>query len=242
MGRRNNKNRPVSRVLIRFIVTAAVIAVVLVFWWYAPAGEWGDPERLASLLDRLSASPWAGPIVILCFLLGSLVVMPVTAMIAATGIALGPTSGLLWASIGSLFAATVTYGLARMMPEDKIERWAGRWVGNLGRRFQRGGIIPVMVARNLPIAPFTLINVVAGGARINFRDFIVGTILGMGPVIAALTILGDRLRGAWEAPTAMNIGLLLSAIVFWFALALTLQSLSNRWLSSRRVPTEGKLC
>lgn len=233
LGPYNNYNRPISRVLIRFMITGAVIGVVLVFWWYAPVGEWGDPARLASLLDRLSASPWAGPIVMLGFLVGSLFVMPVTAMIAATGIALGPTSGLLWASVGSLFAATVTYALARIMPDETIERWAGPWVGKMGRRFQRGGIIPVMVARNVPIAPFTLINIVAGGARISFRDFILGTILGMAPVIAALTILGDRLRDAWEAPSAMNIGLLLLAIVFWFMLALILQSLSNRWISTR---------
>jgi hypothetical protein len=53
----------------------------------------------------------------------------------------------------------------------------------------------------------------------------------MAPVIAALTILGDRLRGAWEAPTALNISLLALAVVSWFVLACGLQALSNRWLS-----------
>ncbi len=55
----------------------------------------------------------------------------------------------------------------------------------------------------------------------------------MGPIIAALTILGDRLRGAWEAPTALNLVLLVVAIAAWFLLALSLQSLSNRWLAAR---------
>jgi uncharacterized membrane protein YdjX (TVP38/TMEM64 family) len=205
----------------------------VVFSNYLPIREWSDPSRLGNLLDDLRDSPWIGPIVVSGFLIGSFLVFPVTGMIAATGIALGPTSGLLWASVGSLVGATVTYGVARMMPEQTIENLAGPWIGKMGRRFERGGIVPIMVARNVPIAPFTLINIVAGGARIRYRDFIVGTVLGMGPIVAALTILGDRLRGAWEAPTALNIFLLALAVVCWFLLACGLQSLSNRWLSAR---------
>lgn len=209
-------------------------AAILAVWQFSPVGEWRDPDRLGALLDQLSASPWAGPIVIAGFLVGSLIVFPVTAMIAATGIALGPASGLLWASAGSLVGATVNYGLARMLPQPTLEHWVGPWVGKIGTRFERGGIVPVMVARTLPVAPFTLINLVAGGARIPYRDFLIGTVLGMAPIIAALTILGDRLRGAWESPTALNFLLLGVALVSWFLLALGLQALSNRWLSARR--------
>lgn len=208
-------------------------AVLLIFWRFLPLGEWRDPQRLGLLLDTLSASPWAGPLVVTGFVIGSFLIFPVTAMIAATGLALGPTSGLLWASVGSLVGASVNYAIARHLPEQTIENWAGSWVGKMRQRFERGGIVPVMVARNVPIAPFTLINFVAGGARIPYRDFLIGTVLGMGPIIAALTVLGDRLRGAWEAPTSLNVLLLGLAIVGWFLLALSLQALSNRWLSTR---------
>ena len=234
MDARENNNDRMRRALIRLAGLCVLAAVVLAFWRFSPLGELSDPVRLGDLLDELSASPWAGPLVIAGFLIGSFVVFPVTAMIAATGIALGPTSGLLWASAGSFAGATVNYGIARMMPKRTIENWAGPWIGKMGQRFERGGIVPVMVARNVPIAPFTLINFVAGGARIPYRDFMIGTVLGMGPVIAALTILGDRLRGAWESPTPLNISLLGLAILAWFVLALGLQSLSNRWLSKRR--------
>ena len=233
MDARDNNNDRMRRALIRLGGLCLLAAVVLAFWRYSPLGELSDPNRLGVLLDDLSASPWAGPLVVSGFLVGSFLVFPVTAMIAATGIALGPTSGLLWASVGSLFGATVNYGIARMLPERTIENWAGPWIGKMGERFERGGIVPVMVARNVPIAPFTLINMVAGGARIPYRDFMIGTVLGMGPIIAVLTILGDRLRGAWESPTTLNISLLGLAILVWFVLALSLQSLSNRWLAKR---------
>jgi len=219
------------RALIRLGAVLALILIVFLAWQFSPLREWSDPDRLGSALNLLSANPWAGPIVVAAFLLGSFIVFPVTAMIAATGIALGPTAGLLWATVGSLAAAVVNYWLARMLPEKTLDETIGGWIRKLGRRFERGGIVSIMVARNIPIAPFTLINVVAGAANIPFRDYVIGTLLGLGPTLAALTVLGDRLRGAWEAPTALNIGLVILAVIAWFVLALSLQSLSNRWVS-----------
>lgn len=225
------------RGLVRLLGLFILIGALLVLWRYSPLGDLMVPGRLGIWLDRLSQSAWAGPIVVAGFLLGSFIVVPVTAMIAATGIALGPQDGFLWASVGSAVAVTINYGLARMVPEPAIERWVGPWVGRMGQRFKRGGVVAIMVARNLPFAPFTLINVVAGGARIPFRDYMIGTILGMGPIIAALTILGDRLRGAWEAPTPANMVLLGLAILLWFVLAWGLQWVSNRLAAARRLPS-----
>lgn len=229
----NNNNRRMRRGLIRLLGLFLLIGALLAIWRYSPLDEWTLPSQIGIWLDRLRASEWAGPLVVAGFVLGSFVVFPVTAMIAATGIALGPTDGLIWASVGSLIGATINYGLARMIPEATIQRWVGPWVGRMAQRLKRGGIVAVMVARNLPFAPYTLVNVVAGGARIPFQDYLIGTILGMGPIIAALTILGDRLRGAWEDPTLTNIALLLLAILLWFVLALGLQMLSNRLAAAK---------
>jgi uncharacterized membrane protein YdjX (TVP38/TMEM64 family) len=140
---------------------------------------------------------------------------------------------MLWASAGSMIAALVTYGLVRALPDHVLDSLAGVWLRRLGKRFEKRGIVSVMVARNFPFAPFTLVNVVSGAARIRLVDYVIGTVLGMGPMIAALTLLGDRLRGAWEAPTTQNIVLLLLAIVIWIVIGIGLQNLSNRLAATR---------
>lgn len=228
MAARNKNNRRLRRALRRLALLCVLVAGLLTLWQVLPLGEWRDPQRLGPWLDELNANPWAGPMVVAAFLLGSIMIFPVSALIAATGIALGPVDGLLWALIGSLFAAVVTYEAARLLPDEVLDDWVGPWIRRLGVRFERSGIVTIMVARNIPVAPFTLINVVAGASNIRFRDYLIGTVLGMGPIIAALTILGDRLRGVLEAPTSLNIILLGLAIVLWFVIGLSLQLLSNR--------------
>ena len=147
--------------------------------------------------------------------------------------AFGPWEGLIWASVATLVAAIVYYHLVRLLPSEFVDRWLGRWTRKMGKRFERDGIVAIMIARNVPFAPFQLVNIVGGLANIRFSDYLIGTILGMGPAILALTILGDRLRGAWDSPTLENVALLLLAIAVWFAVALGLQALSNRWVALR---------
>jgi phospholipase D1/2 len=224
----NNNDRRMRFALLRLTAISTLVLIALIFWRYSPFSQGGGPGQLGLFLDTMSASPWAGPIVVGMFLIGSFVVFPVTAMIAATGVALGPADGMVWASAGALIGASVNYGIARALPESAIEALIGSWIGRLGQKMERGGILAVMLARNFPFAPFTVINVVSGAARIPYRDFLIGTVLGMGPVIAALTLLGDRLRAVWEVPTMLNVSLLAAAILIWFAIAVTLQSLSNR--------------
>ena len=230
---RNNYKYRMRRAVVRLTALTVLAAVALAVWRFSELGAWNDADRLSLLLGRLNASPWAGPLVVAIFMLATLFVFPVTVLIAATGIALGPSNGFIWASIGSLVAAIATYGMARMLPQHALDYWIGAWIRRMGSRFERGGIVSIMVARNIPIAPFTLINVVAGAAKIPFRDYLIGTMLGMGPTIAALTVLGDRLRDAWQAPNMFNISMLCIAVFAWFILALSLQSLSNRWEATR---------
>jgi uncharacterized membrane protein YdjX (TVP38/TMEM64 family) len=175
----------------------------------------------------LRASPWAGPVVLATFVVGSLLAFPVTVLVAATAVALGPWSGFAWALTGCLLAASVTYGLGHLLGKNRLEALLGGWVSKAARRLRGGGIVPVMVLRNVPVAPFTVINVVAG-ATIRFRDYVLGTFLGMAPGIAAVTIMGDRLRGVWEDPTPTSISLFVLATVFWVVIALGLQLVSNR--------------
>lgn len=60
----------------------------------------------------------------------------------------------------------------------------------------------------VPVAPFTIVNVVAGASHIGWRDFIIGTALGMLPGIIATVVFVDRLIDAVRHPGPKTIALL----------------------------------
>lgn len=58
----------------------------------------------------------------------------------------------------------------------------------------------MIIVRMLPLAPFTVVNVVAGASHIGARDFMIGTAIGMTPGIIATVVFVDRIAEAVRNP------------------------------------------
>jgi uncharacterized membrane protein YdjX (TVP38/TMEM64 family) len=74
----------------------------------------------------------------------------------------------------------------------------------------------VAAIRLLPVAPFTIVNLVLGAARIKLWHFAIGTAVGLTPGLLALSIFGDRLGEALRRPDALNflsLGLVAVAVI-----------------------------
>jgi uncharacterized membrane protein YdjX (TVP38/TMEM64 family) len=226
--------RPMLRRASRLLALAAVLIALVLVWHMSSLSEWFAVDRVASLLDTLSTSAWGGPITLLIFVFSNIVIFPVSVLIAATAIAFGAGYGFLWALAGSMLSAIATFGVGRWLGRPVLDKIESERANAVAERLARGGLITVFVMRNVPIAPFTVVNFAAGASAIRFGDYVLGTLLGMGPGIAALIFLGDQLRNVWEHPSAGNIMYLVAAIAAWITLVLGLQSLSNRLARKRR--------
>jgi phospholipase D1/2 len=222
------KLRPDYRRVLRLGSIVAVIVCFILLWRVTPLARWTDTASVEPMLETLRASTWAVPIVLGLFVLGSLVVFPVTVLIAAAAIIFGPWSGFLWASVGSMAGALLTYLLGHVIGRRPFESLFGEWIHNVDQRLGRGGLVSVFLMRTVPVAPFTVVNIVAGASSIRLRDYVLGTVLGMGPGVAAITLLSDRLRALWEHPTPSRLALLAVAVCLWLAVVLGLQRLSKR--------------
>jgi phospholipase D1/2 len=128
--------------------------------------------------------------VLLAFLFGGFLMIPVTLLIAAVGVAFGPLLGFTYAALGAYSSAAVGFLIGRTLGREPVRRLAGPRLNRISRRLARSGIVAVTLLRLLPIAPFTLVNVVAGAMQLRFRDFFAGTVLGMLPGIVMMTLLG----------------------------------------------------
>lgn len=80
----------------------------------------------------------------------------------------------------------VTYGLGRLVGKETVHRFTGSVLSRVQRQISRHGFLSMLFARIVPIAPFAVVNVVAGACQIRLRDFSLATALGMIPGIASL--------------------------------------------------------
>lgn len=86
-----------------------------------------------------------------------------------------------------------------------------------------------MVAlRVVPIAPFTLVNLAAGASSIRPVDFVLGTLIGMGPGLVALCLMGDRIVRVFTHPVSSEIALLALCVAAWIGLSLAAQAAVSR--------------
>jgi phospholipase D1/2 len=87
--------------------------------------------------------------------------------------------------------------------------------------------------RMVPIAPFSIVNMVAGASKLGLRDFMLGTALGMAPGIAVMAVLGAQIADLARNASWTNVVLFGLAILAWIALCLCVQFLVT-WLAGRR--------
>ncbi|MBI1849481.1 MAG: VTT domain-containing protein, partial [Planctomycetes bacterium] len=74
-----------------------------------------------------------------------------------------------------------------------------------------------VAVRLLPVAPFTVVNLVCGASQIRFRDFAVGSAIVIGPGTGAVVLFADRVVAVATHPDPGTIGIAVS-----FGLALVI--------------------
>lgn len=214
----------------RRLMRSAIFLVVLVAfaagWRWTPLGSWLDVAMLVEGAKPLRDHPFTPLLVIGAYAVGGLVVAPITGLIIATAMAFGPLLGFAYSLLGCLVSAAITYGIGSRLGRETMRRFAGRHVSHLSHRLARHGLTAILIVRILPVAPFTIVNIMAGASEVRFRDFILGTFLGMLPGLLVMTFFGDRLQSAIQDPRAESFMILVALVV---ALVLVMAWLRRRF-------------
>jgi phospholipase D1/2 len=224
--------RPRARRLVH-VAKVAGIAFVLVAltlaWHYTPLATFTDPDNIREWLTDIAEMPGAPLIVPAIFVIAGLLVFPVMLLIAATAAAFGPGLGLIYAGLGALASATVTYAVGAAVGRRAIENVMGPRLNRVRRSIVRGGVPTVAAVRLVPVAPFTIVNLIAGASRIPFSHYILGTIIGMAPGLFLMSALGHQIFNILTAPTLTNLLLFILAVLAWLAVSIGVQAIILRW-------------
>jgi phospholipase D1/2 len=218
---------------VKVAAAVAFFAALVLAWRFTPLEQWTEPDTVRASLASLAENRWAPLLMIATFVAAGLVAFPVTILIAATAAAFGPWAGLLYAATGVLASAIVTYALGARLGKDALRSVLGPRLNRLRRRIARRGVIAVATIRLVPLAPFTVVNLVAGASAIRPVDYIAGTILGMLPGLIVLSILGHQVMRILSNPTWTEVGLLVAAVAAWIGVSIGLQAAVTKLGSER---------
>lgn len=195
--------------LILFIIIGVGMALA---WRFTPLHEMISGRELAQLAHFLKTHNFGWLYVSGAYIFGGIVLIPITVLITVTILIYGSYKGVVFALLGSCASGAITYWLGKLLGRNTVRRLAGNKVNKLSRRLGKNGIFPSFIVHLLPIAPFSIINIITGATHIRFRDFIIGTVLGMLPGILAIAGLIDRGTALFTNPGPMTI-LGLAAVV-----------------------------
>lgn len=208
----------------RWLILAVYVAMLMglaVIWHRPDMRHWLDPQTLSEMGRQLLATPMGPVAVISGYVLAVMVGMPVLVLITVGVLVFTPWPGIAYALCGMVAGAVVTYGIGRYTGAQTMDRWTKGRLALLSRHLQRRGLVTVIAVRVMPVAPFIMVNMVAGALRVRLRDFVLGTLLGLTPGTIMISLFMDRLTEAWRSPGTSSYAALVACVVllivvFWW--------------------------
>lgn len=219
-------------VMVKVVVALMVVAALGLIWQYTPLSTYADPEVLRRAFDNVEASPFVAPIILAIFILGGLIAFPLTVLVLVTAGTFGFWPGTAYALIGSMSSAWVTYGAGRLLGKRYLRNFIGPRINRVSKEIGKHGVPAIATIRLVPVAPFTLVNLVAGALRIPVLDYTLGTLLGLVPGIFLMSLMGDRVFILLRDPSLTDLAIIVVAFAAWIAMAFGLQRLVARWQRS----------
>lgn len=212
----------------RLFVIVLALFILALTWRYLINSGLVSTEKIQLLLTKIASWQqlnWLMPVVVLVYVILLGVMFPLTLLVIATGFLFDPLWAIACAIIGSLASSAVSYFAGHYVGREAIEKHGGRMIKKAETFMQNNAINSMIVINLLPIAPFTLTNMLAGAFKMRFVPYMVGSAIGIIPGLIAVILVGGQLGKILQATDSTQIwqGLaiailaigILAAIIFY---------------------------
>lgn len=194
------------------LVVLAVFLALAAAWAWSPLKQWLDVQRIVAALQLWGQTygPVFGTLVVTLALVCAI---PLSFLSVVTIVAFGSVPGFFIALASAVLAAAITFELGKLLGHEVVVRMGGERVNTISRRLGKNGLLAVIAIRLVPIAPFAIVNMVAGTSHIRRRDMLLGTAIGMSPGTLIMVLFIDQILAALLQPSGTTGALVAFAIV-----------------------------
>jgi uncharacterized membrane protein YdjX (TVP38/TMEM64 family) len=162
---------------------------------------------------------WLPAVFIAGYAAATLFLLPKNVLSVAAGLVFGLPAGVLLVWLAAVIGAAASFWLGRRLGREGVIRIAGRHLDNLDNLVRRHGVLAVLIARLIPVVPFTAVNYGSGLTAVAFPAYLAATAMGIIPGTVAYVAVGayGTRPGGWQFVVAAGALLVLSVGGSWLA-------------------------
>jgi len=208
--------------LIRLILFLAILAAVLLVWYFDLSG-YLTLENMQRYKQDLG---WWAPLVFtLSFVLGELMQVPSVLWVFLAGMIWPWWTALPLSLFAALLAATVAFLVARYFLGNRIPEKLPPSLKDVNERLKRQPVIAVVVVR-LSTFLHPAIHWVLAASSVRVPAFMIGTLVGIVPLTLALVLLGEVIMSWWDQYSTPILATASALVVIYIMVQRRKQSVS----------------
>lgn len=199
----------------KFVLFLAVLLVFYLLFRFTPLSAYVTEESILKFFEAIRGQWWGPVVFIVIYSIGCVVAFPGSILTLAGGAIFGTFLGTLYNIIASNLGATLAFFAARFLGRDFIKGLlkSGK-LAEFDQRIGKAGFKTIFRLRLIPLVPFNGLNFGAGFSAIRYRDYLLGSFLGMLPATFIYTYFADALlQGVREVSQKAFLNLTVAGVL-----------------------------
>lgn len=209
------------------------LAIGATYFWYVNSNGLSYLDVVQEFVEFLR-TPYGPILYIVLYALRPVIFFPASIITIAGGSIFGPVLGIIYVILGSNASASVAYLIGRYFGQGVLDEGESEGViQKYAQRMRNNSFETILIMRFI-FLPFDLVNYLGGFLRVDYKAFILATLLGSVPGTISFVLFGasfDISQGLAEAET--NPWTLVASVVI-FVVSLGL----SRYLKKRETTEE----
>jgi len=195
--------------ILKALLLLVFVAVAIVVVRFTPVKEHLTVDALGGFLKSLGL--WAPVAFMIIYAAGVCLFLPGTLLTALGAAIFGPYKGFAYVWIGAMAGASIAFLIGRTLGREFAASLIGDRLKKYDDAIERNGFATVLYLR-LVYFPFTPMNFGMGLTKVRFKDYLIGTGLGIIVGTFIFTFFVGTLKEVWASG---NWGELISFKVFF---------------------------
>ncbi|WBW97368.1 TVP38/TMEM64 family protein [Oceanirhabdus sp. W0125-5] len=191
------------------IVLSGILLSIMVILYKFNIFKFSNPEEFKEYIKSFGI--WAPLVYIVLFTVVPLTLFPDSILAISGGLAFGIVWGSIYTMIGALMGGTLAFFITRTIGNSAVNNFMDKKFKGAKKYTDKMGVEVILLLRLIPLFPFDVVSYLAGLSNIDYKKYIVGTLIGTIPGILVFNNIGQQIMNFNSQGLIVSI-LLLAAL------------------------------